>query len=51
MLPAKDITDNEKSHGIIKTNSTSKTKYNSPIKKYCKSNIDVCPKGSKPHSY
>lgn len=37
--------------GNIKTNSTSKTKYKSPIKKYCKSNILFNPKGSNPHSY
>lgn len=36
---------------MMSTNSTSKTKYNKPIKKYCKSNTEVDPKGSKPHSY
>lgn len=43
--------DNVINQGIIKTNSTSKTKYSKPIIKYCKSNILLRPKGSKPHSY
>lgn len=43
--------DKESNHGMISTSSTSKTRYNKPIKKYCKSKIEVEPKGSKPHSY
>jgi hypothetical protein len=33
--------EKQKSQGITKTNSTSKTKYNKPIKKYCKSKIEL----------
>jgi len=46
-----DITDKDNNQGIISTNSTSKTRYNNPIKKYCKSKTETNPKGSKPHSY
>ena len=49
--PIKDRIDIQNNHGNIRTNSTSKTRYNKPIKKYCKSKTDVEPKGSKPHSY
>lgn len=49
--PYNGMTDKLISQGITKTNSTSKTKYNKPIKKYCKSKIALYPKGSKPHSY
>lgn len=49
--PVNGITDKLIIQGIINTNSTSKTRYNKPIKKYCKSKILFNPNGSKPHSY
>ena len=50
-MPSKERPDRPKIHGIIRTSSTSKTKYNNAIKKYCKSNTELNPNGSKPHSY
>ena len=49
--PPTGKTEKQISQGITKTNSTSKTKYNNPIRKYCKSKTEEKPKGSKPHSY
>ena len=49
--PIKEMDEKLINQGIIKLNSTSKIKYNKPIKKYCKSKIEFHPKGSKPHSY
>jgi len=46
-----DRVDKHNNQGIINTSSTSKTRYNNPIKKYCKSKTDTKPKGSNPHSY
>lgn len=43
--------EKQNNQGMTKTNSTSKTRYNKPIKKYCKSKVELKPKGSKPHSY
>lgn len=37
--------------GTINISSASKTKYNKPIIKYCKSKLELKPKGSNPHSY
>jgi hypothetical protein len=41
--PNNGIAEKQISQGTIKLNSTSKIKYNKPIKKYCKSKMEFHP--------